>query len=211
MVRASTRTSNARFMGAILQQYFRLDLIRPNHLVFPTHTESQSFTGRSVLKRMKKSSFIRPLFAFALAVVSASATLAQGPLTPPGAPGPTMKTLSQIEPRTPISSLPFTISTPGSYYLTTNLMGAVSSSGISVQASDVTIDLRGFSLVGVPSSLSGITVPATQTGLVVSGGSVQSWALPGSTPQMPPAANSAVCWFPKMPAPASSRFRNSRA
>jgi hypothetical protein len=42
--------------------------------------------------------------------------LAQGSLTPPpGAPAPTMKTLDQIEARTPISSAPFTISAPGSY------------------------------------------------------------------------------------------------
>lgn len=48
-------------------------------------------------------------------------TFAQGSLTPPGAPEPTMKTLDQIEARTPISSAPFTIIRPGSYYLTTNL------------------------------------------------------------------------------------------
>jgi len=30
---------------------------------------------------------------------------AQGPLTPPGTPAPTMKSLDQIEPRTPIASL----------------------------------------------------------------------------------------------------------
>jgi hypothetical protein len=45
---------------------------------------------------------------------------AQGSLTPPGAPAPAMKTLAQIEPRTPIASAPFTISAPGSYYLTTH-------------------------------------------------------------------------------------------
>lgn len=50
-----------------------------------------------------------------------SSAFAQGSLTPPGAPGPTMLTLSQIEPRTPISSAPFTITAPGSYYLTANL------------------------------------------------------------------------------------------
>src|SRR5882724_3568968 len=73
---------------------------------------------------------------------------AQGSLTPPGAPAPTMKTLTQIEPRRPISSLPFTINTSGSYYLTTNLVGVVGSDGISIVASDVTIDLGGFTLLG---------------------------------------------------------------
>jgi len=53
----------------------------------------------------------------AILVIAALATLfAQGPLTPPGAPAPTMKTLAQIETRTPISSAPFTISQSGSYY-----------------------------------------------------------------------------------------------
>src|SRR5215831_11960234 len=71
--------------------------------------------------------------------------LAQGSLTPPGAPAPTMKTLTQIEPRTPISSLPFTINTPGSYYLTTNLNTTVSNA-IVIATSGVTLDLNGFTL-----------------------------------------------------------------
>ncbi len=74
---------------------------------------------------------------------------AQGNLTPPGAPAPTMKTLDQIdaklEKRTPISSLPFTISQSGSYYLTGNLSGT---SGINVNVGNVVIDLNGFDLRG---------------------------------------------------------------
>ncbi len=78
-------------------------------------------------------------------VTQPSTAFAQGSLTPPGAPAPTMITLSQIEPRTPISSAPFTITNPGSYYLTTNL--AVSSgNGITILASDVTLDLSGFTI-----------------------------------------------------------------
>ncbi len=70
---------------------------------------------------------------------------AQGVLTPPGAPAAGMKTLAQIEPRTPISAAPFTISTAGSYYLTTNLTVSVGNA-ITVSANNVTLDLNGFTL-----------------------------------------------------------------
>jgi hypothetical protein len=77
--------------------------------------------------------------------------LAQGPLTPPpGAPAPTMKTLEQIEPRTPISALPFTISSPGSYYVSGDLVVVANQHGISIDASNVTLDLGGFELVSPP-------------------------------------------------------------
>jgi hypothetical protein len=69
----------------------------------------------------------------------------QGALTPPAAPGPTMLTLSQVEPRTPISSVPFTITKSGSYYLTTNLTATVSNA-ITIAASGVSLDLEGFTI-----------------------------------------------------------------
>ena len=74
-----------------------------------------------------------------------STAFAQGSLTPPGAPAPTMKSLAQIEPRTAISSAPFTISAAGSYYLTTNLTTTVSNA-IVITASGVTLDLSGFTI-----------------------------------------------------------------
>src|ERR1017187_7827805 len=78
---------------------------------------------------------------------------AQGSLTPPpGAPSPTMTSLSQVmttlnqnEPRTPISSAPYNITKPGSYYLTTNLTVA-DGDAIDISANGVTLDLNGFTI-----------------------------------------------------------------
>lgn len=75
-----------------------------------------------------------------------------------------MKTLQQVEPRTPISSLPFTISTPGSYYLTGNLdFTAPAGDAIVIAANDVTLDLGGFALfssVQVTGAAVSIVAPA---------------------------------------------------
>jgi parallel beta-helix repeat protein len=67
---------------------------------------------------------------------------------PPGPIGPTMKTLEQIEPRTPIhaADLPLTITAPGSYYFTENIV--TSGDGIVINADNVTIDMKGFTLEG---------------------------------------------------------------
>ena len=89
---------------------------------------------------------------------------AQGPLPPPpGAPGPTMKSLDQLdaklEKRIPISSIPFDITKPGSYYLTQNVSGAAP--GIVAKVSGVTIDLNGFTITGP-----GKNLPGTGSGIV---------------------------------------------
>lgn len=87
----------------------------------------------------------RYLFIALFATV-VSTSLAQGPLEPPGAPAPTMITLQQIEPRTPITNLPYIISNPGSYYLAGNLSST--GHGVWVQANNVTLDLMGFRIEG---------------------------------------------------------------
>ena len=78
----------------------------------------------------------------------------QGSLIPPGAPTPTMKSLDQIEARTPISSAPFTISQPGSYYLTANLTVSAGNA-ITVAASGVSLDLNGFTISSTTPSAAG--------------------------------------------------------
>jgi len=102
-------------------------------------------------------------------------TFAQGTLIPPGAPAQTMKTLDQVEPRKPISSLPITITQPGSYYVTSNLVGAAASRGITVATNDVTIDLKGFSLIGVPGSFEAILLSFPMNNLSVYNGTIRNW------------------------------------
>src|SRR2546425_10515316 len=84
--------------------------------------------------------------------------MAQGGLTPPGAPGPTFKTLSQVEPRYPISDFQTNLTISGSYYLTTNLFsGANSNDAINIRTnvSNITIDLNGFSIISTTNPAGG--------------------------------------------------------
>lgn len=119
--------------------------------------------------------FSLSLAAAFLAIFSPTAH-SQGSLTPPGAPAPTMKTLDQIEARTVISSLPYTITNPGSYYLTENLTVSGGAAGIIVSSDNVTIDLNGFSLVGGASGTNpGINVPTAHKNLCVRNGTLTGW------------------------------------
>lgn len=127
---------------------------------------------------------VRRIASAAALAIMPHVAFAQGSLTPPGPPGPTMKTLSELEAklekRTPISSLPFTISAPGSYYLTGNLTGKSGQSGITISVDDVTLDLNGYALTGVGGSRNGIEAPiAGRRNLAISNGAVRNWGQNG--------------------------------
>jgi parallel beta-helix repeat protein len=131
-----------------------------------------------------KTKFNRLSIALALLALSTlnphlSTIFAQGALTPPGAPAPTMKSLDQIEARTPISSLPYTITNPGSYYVTANLTGISGSDGIDIATNNVALDLNGFTLQGVAGSLNGINILNSSKNLSIHNGALDSWGQNG--------------------------------
>jgi parallel beta-helix repeat protein len=99
--------------------------------------------------------FRRTTPVIALLCLSATAVFAGSLTPPPGTPAPTMKTLTQVEPRVDLHDPQapgvnrndpgneIIITTPGSYYLSSDL-AVGKADGIRVDASDVTIDLQGF-------------------------------------------------------------------
>lgn len=143
-------------------------------------TVSQSGSADDASKRSALIAGLGGLAAGALLARHAQA----GPLNPP--PGPvasTGRTLSEIEPRTPInaantpgdSNSVFHITQPGSYYLTGNVTGVASRHGIKVSAAEVSIDLNGFALRGVSGSLNGIHGESTAARVRICNGSANGW------------------------------------
>ena len=125
------------------------------------------------------------LLAFKIFNSEFSIAFGQGTLTPPGAPGQTMKSLDQIEPRTPVDAvhtpggvgIEYLITQPGSYYLTTNLVGVSGDIGIYIGASNVTLDLNGFSMLGSPGAFFGISIVSGNANITVRNGNVSGWSI----------------------------------
>src|SRR3954447_16642156 len=125
------------------------------------------------------ASALRNLIFAASFFVSSPELRAQGDLTPPAGPTPTMKTLDQVEPRIDINKLTgdgttvAIINAPGSYFLSANLAGAAGKDIIRVTGTGrVTIDLRGFALIGTATDRAAIVVPATNESIVIRNGTI---------------------------------------
>ncbi|USN98772.1 MAG: right-handed parallel beta-helix repeat-containing protein [Phycisphaeraceae bacterium] len=119
-------------------------------------------------------------------IILALAALASGPIDPPAGPvQSTMKTLDEVEARIPVNAETcppngaaaiYVISQPGSYYLTGDLLGVANQSGIKITTSNVTLDLNGYVVTGVPGSHHGIE-GAQRTS--VANGVVRAWGQKG--------------------------------
>ncbi len=126
---------------------------------------------------------IRDRMAALVVLVSSALVAEAGPLNPPAGPiAPSNKTLNEVEPSIPIGPVttPGTafavhvISEPGAYHLVDHVQGEAGKAGITINASNVTVDLRGFEVRGVAGSNWGITASGLR-GIVVSNGTVQDW------------------------------------
>ncbi|MCC6230851.1 MAG: hypothetical protein IT432_16695 [Phycisphaerales bacterium] len=129
------------------------------------------------------------LIAGVLASGLAAGLLIAGPLNPPGGSiASTYKTLTEVEPRIAINATNtpgdsdslYRITQPGSYYLTGNITGVSGKRGIEIASNDVTIDLHGFALLGVPGAMQGIsTTLADAVGISIMNGTVRGWPMDG--------------------------------
>lgn len=111
-------------------------------------------------------------------LLTATSVMGQPSLLPPGPP---TVVSGRFGPRTQISSVPYTITASGSYFLADTLTPTVAGAAITISASNVSIDLAGHSLlgagfVGSPGIVHG---PGAFTNITIHDGIVTGWSGPG--------------------------------
>ncbi|MFG0258369.1 MAG: right-handed parallel beta-helix repeat-containing protein [Phycisphaerales bacterium JB043] len=109
-------------------------------------------------------------------------SLLAGPLSPPGAPLSTYKTLTDVEPRKVLYNdfvglNPIVIDSPGSYYLGENIDAFHSEHGIQILAPNVTLDLNGYTITGNTEvgSLDGINLGPEANNVTILNGTIQAF------------------------------------
>ncbi len=126
---------------------------------------------------MNKMGWVLAGIVSLLVVAAVTGIVHGGPLDPPAAPS---STDGVRQPGTPISSLPYTISTPGNYYVTRNLTNTFNNTdGITIEVENVTLDLGGFTLDGGGNGHSGIFADLSLRNLVVRNGNAEHWTYRG--------------------------------
>ena len=93
-----------------------------------------------------------------------------------------MKTLQQVEPRIDVATLPsgsgtsYIISNPGSYYLSDDItVTAALTSGITIYASNVTLDLNGFTISNTNGESIGVSIASASQNTVVKNGHIHGF------------------------------------
>lgn len=130
-----------------------------------------------------------------LTLIACVALIARGgPLDPPPGPvAPSYQTLAEVDGRRPLNqtTAPGTptavhrITQSGSYFLTGDVVAGQNQNAIEIAATDVTIDLNGYALIGeslfTTDSFNGITrAPLTQSGVVtIRNGTIRGFDIAG--------------------------------
>jgi hypothetical protein len=135
-------------------------------------SDSRHAANQNPIQKLMKTPYLIPTIIIS-AFIPLPFAFGQGSLTPSGAPAPIMKSLDQIEARSPVDATHtpgsgtnlFVINQPGSYYLPGNVV-VTSGNGIAITTNGVTLDLNGFTISSTnAASVNGV--------LLQNGGNVQ--------------------------------------